>query len=161
MRAAVGTALAVAIVPMLSGEAHACSCAGATAEQVYASSRAAFIGTLDRVARRGVDSGRFHYDVRESFKRDLGDKVVIRSSLQESACGLPKREGKKIAMGIDGHPGRWSSGLCSITSARGLRQAAEGDAKAAGASPRPRCGKTGQFGAGVDSVASALLRVFA
>ncbi len=122
-------AAAVAASMVVPGQAHACSCAPSSAEEIYNGSRASFIGVLDRVDKRGVDAGRFHYRVKQSFKRGLGEKVVVRSSLQESACGLPQTPGSKIALGLDGRPGEWQSGLCLRTSARGLRKAAADESK--------------------------------
>ena len=79
----------------------------------------------------------FRYRVREAFGANLGRFVRVRSNLGGSVCGLGQQEGRKIALGLDGRKGKWTSDLCSYMDPKALREVAPG--KLSGRS-KPGCG---------------------
>ena len=134
LRGFLGVGLAFVLLLLAPGGALGCSCAveenpKAQARAVLGWSDAAFIGSL--VSVREIEGGSpfeqaiFRYRVRSSYEKDLGRFVRVRASTLGASCGLGRQKGRKIALGLSGRPGRWSSGLCSYIQPKALRAVAD------------------------------------
>jgi hypothetical protein len=150
----VGVICTVALVAPAG--ATACSCATPESDREAArlalERDLAFIGVLRSVKRIGdapepgevipPGSGIYRYRVIEAYGGSPGRFVRVRSSLQSSACGLPRGRGRTFAMGADrARDGVLGSGLCSLVSPRALRNAAAETAVRRPDAPRCRPGR--------------------
>ena len=126
----------------LEAPALGCSCNVGTAKDLIKITPASFIGRLESFRPLGdsFGRGRYRYSVKQSFERDLGSSVILKAGIQTTACGLPKKVGKKIALGLTGKPGNWASGMCYRTSISGLRAAAKDESFSGSRAPMRQCG---------------------
>jgi hypothetical protein len=102
----------------------ACSCIPPKPRAQFKRADAAFIGRLIRVSPVAFNRAVFEYRVARAYKRRLGRFVRVGSALQSASCGLPDVIGERYAMFLDRQRGRWTSGLCSVTTPADLRRAA-------------------------------------
>lgn len=129
---------ALAALVLLPAAASACTCAaeGSPVEHaasIIKSSDAAFIGVLEKVTYLDADAGNpfpggdaiFRYRVRKEFAGKLPKRVSVLSGAQESACGLPANRGRRYAVGLTKKGSTYSSSLCSTTTPKLMRRAAE------------------------------------
>src|SRR5687767_3040580 len=95
---------ALLLVTAFEASALGCSCAGGSAKDLLETTPASFIGKLESFRKLDdrFDRARYRYSVNRSFERDLGSSVIVTAAVQSTACGLPKTEGKKIALGLTG-----------------------------------------------------------
>jgi hypothetical protein len=133
-----GIALVAALGALaLPASAGACSCAGKLTSQSLKKADAAAVMTLEEVDgtgggtyEEGSGKAAFTYTVGRVYagkRLDKGDEVTIESSTQGSACGLPKREGKRYGMLLKRRRnGEWTSNLCSVTTPKRLAKLANG-----------------------------------
>lgn len=111
------------------GEAEACSCALEDPAAMLEGADAAFVGTLIQRPSDPIDPNGFEgiwvFEVEKWVKGDLGGQVGVRAPMNGAGCGFEMAEGEQAGVflyNVNGHP---TSGLCSVTTAAGLR-AAEG-----------------------------------
>jgi len=89
---------------------------------------AAIAGRLLRVIPRGRLKADYRFRVQHVYKRGRGLRrgrvVSVRSARQSSACGLPRRVGRRYGLLLRRYKGRWTSGLCGVLKPRQLGSAA-------------------------------------
>jgi hypothetical protein len=134
VRAAIPLIAALALL-VPATVASGCRCATADENARYRAADAAFIGRLVSVRETSTYNGRFRYRVGRSYKRKLGEFVVVRAPLQDGMCGLPRQK-RRYALYLERRKQRWSANLCSVTTPQRLRQAATGQANGAASSCR-------------------------
>jgi hypothetical protein len=153
-RVRIGCAVVAALVLVAVAAESAAACSCVRIDQVgvnhaFRHADAALVGRLievrpaKNVDRRVPRLAVFRYRVERSYKRRLGRIVSVSSSAHEASCGLPTALGQRYAMFLDRQGRRWSSGLCSLTTLRVLREAARAIRKR---KPKPRgvaCTATG------------------
>jgi hypothetical protein len=138
-RALVGGVIAVGAMLATAPSAHGCSCAPVEKPTLRGVDAAATMRLTEvkddanpnnrvklvyRILRVYKGSGR--YNLHE------GDKLRIHSG-QESACGLPRREGKRYGLPLFDSRDGLTSNLCAVLSPHELRRAAQrsGNARSA------------------------------
>lgn len=113
--------------------AVACSCAPGEGPPTLRGYDAAANARLTRVEIADPQNGSTHltYRLTRVFKGSgrfglaAGETFEIRNNQQESACGLPTREGDRYGLRLDGRRGSLRGQLCSLLSPKQLRKAAE------------------------------------
>jgi hypothetical protein len=88
------------------------------------------IARLVAIRNKSDQSGDFVYRVKRVFRGkgrwDPEDRLIIRSSLEGSACGLPHRR-KRYGLFLDHRlhgENRWDASLASVVTPREMRRAA-------------------------------------
>ena len=135
-------AFLVALAASLGAAAPAfgCSCAQMDTKTKYDQASAAFIGTVEsRRSSPGPQQVTYTYVVEESFKRDLGPRVEITTSVHDATCGYDAPVGARHAMVLHNQEGGYSSGICNFVDAEELRAASKG---APPPQPQPPVGPT-------------------
>ncbi|HEY7456808.1 MAG TPA: hypothetical protein VH703_05990 [Solirubrobacterales bacterium] len=107
---------------VLTPGAQACSCARTTPAQAMRQADAAFVGELVRVVPRGRLRADYRYLVLRVYKRGKGIRrgrmVSVRSTRRSSACGLPRRTGRRYGLMLRRGARGWTSGLCGVVRPR-------------------------------------------
>lgn len=123
MRIVVGLAAALAAIAAFAGPqaetALACSCAYPNLARELPRADAAFVGTVlsSRIANSpGVRFGNLvimRFSLQRAIKGSLTTPLVVRTSAQESACGLRLRRGDRAGLLLDRHAGAYFTSVCS------------------------------------------------
>ena len=130
-RALTTLGLTAAVSLAMAGSAHACSCAPDPDEKetLHGFDAAATMRLTD-VRNEDPQNGSadLEYRVLRVFKGSTleeGESFVIKDSQQESACGLPREEGKRYGLRLDRTRSGLRSSLCAVLSPKKLRRAAQ------------------------------------
>lgn len=118
--------LVSALVPMLSQSASACTCGGATREQLADYADVIFTGIAESVT---AEETRYitRFDVTTSYKGKPIPERFIHSGTQESACGVKFGQGVKYTIFASrANDGKLWTGLCSGNKQGRIRHARYG-----------------------------------
>jgi hypothetical protein len=117
-RLSVTAAIVVLGALVFAPGAQACSCAPTTAAKAMQQADAAIVGVLVEVVPRNRLKADYRYRVQRVYKRGRGihrgRTISVRSARQSSACGLPRRPGRRYGLFLRRGEGRWTSGLCGV-----------------------------------------------
>jgi hypothetical protein len=98
--------------------AQACSCAQTSPKQALRGADAAIVGELVAVIPRGDLRADYRYRVQRVYKKRVGIRrgrtISVRSATASSACGLPRRTGRRYGVLLAWSEGHWTSGLCGV-----------------------------------------------
>lgn len=120
-------ALALASLPLGAQSALACSCMAPDAQDLFANSDGAFVGTLidspgenGRPFANSAEQVPYLFEVEAAYKGEITSQVAVMSAISSASCGLSMQEGARasVFMWVDG--GEWHSGLCSTMDAEAL-----------------------------------------
>lgn len=142
-------AAAVGVVAWLApaAPALACSCAAPDEPTLRGLDAAVTARLIDVDPKEPPSSGAFSYKATHTYRilrvykgsrtynlRE-GEELVLRTSA-EASCGLPSNEGRRYGLGLYERRGELNGSLCSTTTPREMRRAAErsGNARAAAGS---------------------------
>ena len=108
--------------------AQACSCAPLAPGKAIRRADAAVVGRLIEVVPRNRVRADYRYRVQRVYKRGRGIRrgrtIAVRSARQATACGLPRRTGRRYGLLLMRAGGRWTGGLCGVIRPRLLPAAA-------------------------------------